>query len=1409
MSMRPKTKRRLIILISALIVISGTVAGLVLLQQHRNEQALMERRRVGMEAFHRGDYSEALYPLSGYLVKRPRDLEARFAFAKSRSEVEDPKVDYLGEAIAHLLVYLQDRPEDGTARHLLLELYYKSGRNAEAIDLATQLLARDPGDIEALRNRSKCQYRLRKFQEALADAEKLNELAPLDLEGQQLTYELFFQLKRPVAEVLKRAEEARAKHPDDARFELLQAFAYLYAGNPTEATKWLDSAAKHPMPSPEFVRLLVRLYDSMRLFDRGQKVLEQIVSANGDPKLLRMLIDRLWQASRFNEVVQRLADLDPKSDKADTRLLAIKAYALYQLNRAAEAKPLIDALDARKNDDAARAWAIALRARYEGATLDTPQRIEQYDKAVLSDPSNAVIRFLIGESYARIRETELALDAWRRASELDPGWAAPRAQRARLLAATGRIDAAIDEASEAIRRSPTVGSVIAGVVALYYKAEQTGNPADLNEALKLATTLQTQVPYEPETLGIYVTLLAKSGQRDQAIEFARGAIEPQRPLSQDALLSLAEISRNYKMGLERRIYDVAEQKFGVTPSLAYARASDLHAGGESQRGLEYLQSLVKNQSGDPAQWKLALTQYMELIHDPNAKDSWVALGDAYPKNLGVQTAVLASASAHADREFIKRTIERYKALTGAEGYSWKLAQARWLLGSGNDKDNAAAIVLLVELTRASPNLLEPHLLLAKAMEDSGHVDVAIEQLTQATSLKPGSIDILIDLVRLLQRQTRFDEARKYLDRAAASPSLSPDARRRIAMMYAQQGNLDQAVALLQAVPASDTDPARLLILAQVQRQRGDCDAAGNIFAQLLKAASVDAVTIEAAADFYASRGGVEQAKQILARLDGLKLTPGRAELIRAEFNARHVGNDAAVREFQAAIAAAPADANIRIHLISHYMRQEDFARALAAADDALKAIPGNKDIQSLRDRASALASNKDSGNYRDLIEVLSKEPNNEAAVQTLKILNDSTAKSQQVIAQAKQSNEPAGQTTEKLRQIVEQEAAALRPLADQFPRFFPLQAQLIGDYLKLRKLDDAVQVAQRTMDALPTSPDAARLAVQVFAAANRPTDVLVAARNWRQRSMQDPRGADIAIAEAQLALNNVPAAMEQLKPYEQLAKTNPKENLQLISVYARGLIMSDRTADAAAIILPLAKNSAQWRELWLTLIPLAPRGASGDEQRIQQVIPFIPADSFDEQLGLARAWYDMGQRYGQQTALERARDLLKKLSGHPQARGDFFVLLGSTYESLGDLPSAESAYRTALDKEPSHAVAMNQLAYTLLQMGKNLPEALQWSQKAVALNPSVATLHDTLARLYAHLQQWDNATASFRNALKLDPNNIESLIGLADALIHINNKQEARAIVQQVDNLLRAAPPLSVPLSQQLQNVRRALASTN
>ncbi|MCC6423786.1 MAG: tetratricopeptide repeat protein [Phycisphaerales bacterium] len=1409
MSMRPKTKRRLIILITALIVISGTVVGLVLLQQHRNEQALLERRRVGMEAYQRGDYAEALYPLSGYLVKRPKDLDARFAFAKSRSEVEDPKVDYLGEAIAHLLVYLQDRPDDAAARHLLLDLYYKSGRNAEAIDLATQLLAKDPADIEALRNRAKCQYRLRKFQEALADSEKLNELAPLDLEGHQLTYELLFQLKRPVSEVLKRAEDARAKHPDDARFELLQAFAYLYAGNTAEATQWLDTASKHPMPSPEFVRLLVRLYDSMRLFDRGQKVLEQIVSEHGDPKLLQMLIDRLWQASRFTEVVDRLANLDLKSDKTDTHLLAIKAYSLYQLNRGADAKPVVDALASRKNDDAARAWAITLRARYEDPTLDTPQRIEQYDKAVLSDPSNAVIRFMIGEAYARIRETELALDAWRRSSELDPGWAAPRAQRARLLAMTGRIDAAIDEASEAIRRSPTVGSVIAGVVALYYKSEQTGNPADMKEALKLATTLQTQVPYEPETLGIYVTLLAKSGQRDQAIEIVRGALESQRPLSQDALLSLAEISRTYKMGLERRIYDIAEQKFGITPSLAYSRASDLNTAGESQRGLEYLQSVIQNQSGDPVQWKLALAQYLELIRDPKARDSWIALGDAYPKNLTVQTAVLASTSAHADREFIKRTIERYKALTGAEGYSWKLAQARWLMGSGNDKDNAAAIVLLVELTRASPNLLEPHLLLAKAMEESGHADVAVEQLTQAVGLKPGSIDILIDLVRLLQRQTRFDEARKYLDRAAASPSLSPDARRRIAMMYAQQGNLDQAVTLLQGVPASDNDPARLLILAQVQRQRGDFDAADKIFAQLLKASEVDAATIDAAADFYASRGDMDQARQILARLDGLKLSPGRAELIRAEFNARYVGNEAAVGQYQAAIKAAPADANIRIRLISYYIRQEDFAHAVSSADEALKAIPGNRDIQNLRDRASALASNKEGGNYRDLIDVLSHEPNNEAAIQTLKILNDSTAKSQQVVTQAKESNEPAAQTNEKLRQIVEQEANALRPLADRFPRFFPLQAQLIGDYLKLRKLNDAMQVAQRTMDALPTSPDAARLAVQVFAAAGRPTDVLVAARNWRQRSMQDPRGADIAIAEAQLALNNVPAAMDQLKPYEQLAKSNPKENLQLVSVYARALIMSDRTAEAAAIILPLAKNSAQWRELWLTLIPLAPRGASGDEQRIQQVIPFLPADSFDEQLGLARAWYDLGQRYGQQTALERARDLLKKLSANPQARGDFYILLGSTYESLGDLPSAESAYRTALDKEPTHAVAMNQLAYTLLQMGKNLPEALQWSQKAVALNPSVATLHDTLARIYAQLQQWDNATTSFRNALKLDPNNIESLIGLADALTHTNNKDEARAIVQQVDNLLRAAPPLSVPLSQQLQNVRRALATAS
>jgi hypothetical protein len=55
-------------------------------------------------------------------------------------------------------------------------------------------------------------------------------------------------------------------------------------------------------------------------------------------------------------------------------------------------------------------------------------------------------------------------------------------------------------------------------------------------------------------------------------------------------------------------------------------------------------------------WRLALAQYLEDTRDPRAAQTWAALGNEFPKDLRVQSAILRARSVQSDRALIRSTI---------------------------------------------------------------------------------------------------------------------------------------------------------------------------------------------------------------------------------------------------------------------------------------------------------------------------------------------------------------------------------------------------------------------------------------------------------------------------------------------------------------------------------------------------------------------------------------------------------------------------------------------------------------------------------------------------------------------------------------------------------------------------------
>ena len=458
MNIRPKTIRRLVILLAACVLIVAAARPFCI-------------TRIAA----RPGRNSPIAP-RGWTHSRPKTIPSRSTSftdmsastlmistrcsrsAVSRGRVETANGRHLADAKAALRAASHRAPDNIDVSHHLLQLYEQIDYLTEAQRVAKDVLDRDPNDVEALRVKAEALARSNKYADALAVSQKLNEVAPLDLDGQMQTLDLMSTMKRPKTEIMAHYQQLQAAHPGDPRFEFLIGLAALSTDDQPTALKWLRQAAHAPLPT----RHSFRSSAGVSIISSSLMSLAQLLeraSANGNhPDIEKILIQRFWQNGKYQEVVDRLKDLDASSPSADADLLAFKALALIQLDRKSDADAIVAALKSRTTSSKATAWAIALAARYD-SNLGPLKAIDQYQSALSRDRENAVIRSWMGEAYMQLGEIELAMQEWRQASALMPSWAHPGVLLARAELKRGQTDQALQHAADSLRRAHESGRV--------------------------------------------------------------------------------------------------------------------------------------------------------------------------------------------------------------------------------------------------------------------------------------------------------------------------------------------------------------------------------------------------------------------------------------------------------------------------------------------------------------------------------------------------------------------------------------------------------------------------------------------------------------------------------------------------------------------------------------------------------------------------------------------------------------------------------------------------------------------------------------------------------------------------------------------------------------------------------------
>jgi tetratricopeptide (TPR) repeat protein len=148
-----------------------------------------------------------------------------------------------------------------------------------------------------------------------------------------------------------------------------------------------------------------------------------------------------------------------------------------------------------------------------------------------------------------------------------------------------------------------------------------------------------------------------------------------------------------------------------------------------------------------------------------------------------------------------------------------------------------------------------------------------------------------------------------------------------------------------------------------------------------------------------------------------------------------------------------------------------------------------------------------------------------------------------------------------------------------------------------------------------------------------------------------------------------------------------------------------------------------------------------------------------------------------QTVLNfETRELMDKVRVMPQHSADDWVALGverEQYESEANLREASEAYQRALNLDPSHVDALNNLGMLSYEQG-NLEDAAILFRRATQLHPQHVLSHFNLGSVLEESGKLEKARKYLRVAVRLDPHHADAHYNLAFVCDRLGALAEAR-----------------------------------
>ncbi len=691
----------------------------------------------------------------------------------------------------------------------------------------------------------------------------------------------------------------------------------------------------------------------------------------------------------------------------------------------------------------------------------------------------------------------------------------------------------------------------------------------------------------------------------------------------------------------------------------------------------------------------------------------------------------------------------------------------------------AALVLYYDYLKLVPTALRSRLSVAQLELKNQELDKARAQLEQIMRFAPehGLTNYLSAIVAYEQKD--FNKAKEYIDRAIANRFSTTASRILAGIIYNQLGLNSQALAHLATVQSQlgVYPPAQRLYTA-LQLQAGELtSAAGSLSTTNLTA---DDVNLAAATAFQLLRAGeTNLANDILRQMEDAGLAQDSRALTAMGQLKLGIPEQmtAGIRDLEQALLIDPARHDARLTLAASYIRQQQYDKASALADEWLKQPETANTGYNLKALTAML-----SANFTEAEKFLNEAEQADAKNAFTQYL---------LAAVAQQQEQP------------DQAIALLQKAVNLQPDYVPAYLGLYGINKSLNKeTSPIIAQIQAAQQKAPDNQGLLGLLLTIYQQEQQ-FDAIVA---LLEPKLSDNTGFPVTgypvLANAYVNQQKLPQALAVTERWFK----QDERNQQAALAYANILALNKRMKEALAVVDNLRKRLPN--DTNIKLVQLALLNDSEDYPAALAVLEQLPKEISSQpqmlfhkgRMQLLAGQLALGLKTLQDsynavpdslTAIAIAEALARDVSFRRAIRflEDHFAKHGqdqrvySFYGSLvlqDDVEKAREIYFDIFQKDPENPLILNNYAWVLAQSGE-AQKALPYAEKALGKLPQHPDILDTYGKILKLQGQHKEAIVQFEKSLAIRPNHPEVQLNYAESLIQIGNTVKAREVLNSIN----------------------------